>query len=65
MQKEEFLLEKIARIVVKHDSMWFYSPGGAKKFGQISLEIKNNNSVKNFGAKRGARKKSNGKKFNQ
>ena len=56
-RKENFFLKKIADIVVIRESKQFYPPGGAKRFSLISLEIKNKKSSKNFGAKRGAKKK--------
>lgn len=57
MQKEEFLHTKFAGIVVVRNSNNFYQPGGTKTFGQITLEIKINNSDKHFGMKGGAKKK--------
>ena len=57
MQKGEFLPEKFFGMVVLHESKQFCPPDGVKKFGWIALEIKNNNSSKNFGTKQGAKKK--------
>ena len=65
VQKGEFLLDKNVGVVVICKSKQFYPPGGTKNFSQIALEIKNNNSFKNFDAKPEAEKKSNGKKFKQ